>query len=197
MRPRDRRCQIEGRRLASPFRSTKHESPKVAPASTRRRAWPPIGWAPAHRHRSARMTFASRKPPAGGRTCPPLGSVGRSSTGGGLDELDHFDPLDSAELGDELLKPGGQSFCDEDLKALRFVEVGVKHRSDFVEAVLEHREVRARIPLLVDDCEDHRGVSALSAPFCDIDELPQRLADRFAPTAIPAPLGDLIEAPEN
>src|SRR5437899_3259782 len=105
--------------------------------------------------------------------------------------------LDSAESRDELLKPGCRSFRDEDLKAIRFVDVGVKHRADFVEAVLEHRQVRARIPPLVDDREDDGGFSVLSAPFRDIDEFPQRLADRFAPAAVPAPLGDVVEAPED
>src|SRR5438093_11037196 len=37
-----------------------------------------------------------------------------SSTGRGLDELDHLHSLDSAELRDELLKPGCGSFRDED-----------------------------------------------------------------------------------
>src|SRR2546425_11578739 len=120
-----------------------------------------------------------------------------SSTGRGLDELDHLRSLDSAELRDELLEPSCRSFRDEDLKAIRFVDVGVKHRADFVEAVLEHRQVRARISSLVDDREDHGGFSALSAPFRDIDELPQGLADCFAPASIPAPLGDLVETPEN
>src|SRR5438093_9887275 len=120
-----------------------------------------------------------------------------SSTGRGLDELDHLHSLDSAELRDELLKPGSGSFRDEDLKAIRFVDMGVKHRADFVEAVLEHRQVRARIPPLVDDREDDGGFSVLSAPLRDIDELPQRLADRFAPAAIPAALGDVVEAPED
>src|SRR5256712_2845357 len=152
--------------------------------------------APARRHMWLRQLprRASHLPGVGLAT---VGKEGRSSTGRGLDELDHLYTLDSAELRDELLEPGGRSFRDEDLKAIRFVEVGVKHRADFVEAVLEHREVRARIPLLVDDREDDRGFSTLSAPFRDIDEFPQRLADRFAPTAIPAPLSNVVEAPEN
>src|SRR5256712_11681819 len=152
--------------------------------------------APARRHMWLRQLprRASHLPGVGLAT---VGKEGRSSTGRGLDELDHLDSLDSAELRDELLKPGRRSFRDEDLKAIRFVEVGVKHRADFIEAVLEHREVRAWIPLFVDDREDDRGVPALPAPFRDIDELPQGPADRFAPAPVLAPLGDVLPAAEN
>src|SRR5437016_13023729 len=109
--------------------------------------------APARRHMWLRQLSrrASHLPGVGLAT---VGKEGRSSTGRGLDELDHLDSLDSAELRDELLKPGRRSFRDEDLKAIRFVEVGVKHRPEFVEQVLKQREVPTSIPPPVDSTED-------------------------------------------
>src|SRR5438445_12860393 len=88
--------------------------------------------APARRHMWLRQPprRASHLPGVGLAT---VGKEDRSSTGRGLDELDHFDSLDSAELRDELLKPGRRSFRDADWKAIRLVEVGGNHRSDYIE----------------------------------------------------------------